>query len=322
MLGLADRGKIIDLFEEVMKGDMATALTRMKDLYDCGADPVQVLIELAEFIHFLTRLKLVPAAAQDASLSEDERKRGSQFAASLGMPVLTRAWQILSKGFNEVKESGRPLAAADMVLVRLAYAADLPTPDELLRELKGAPVQQAGQRPTVMAPSSALAQKPFEPIAEAGPPARRYQSFADIVALAGERRDIQLKRALEHDVHLVRFEEGAFEFSAGPGASVELAQTLSRKLSEWTGFRWIVALSREKGAPSLKQQADAKTEDALADVRADPLVQSTLKQFPGAEIIAVRKPEPSGHDAPLAIAASEDGSDEIGFDACDVEDEL
>jgi DNA polymerase-3 subunit gamma/tau len=355
MLGLADRGKIIDLFETVMSGNMASALALIKDLYDSGADPAQVLIELAEFVHLLTRFKLVPAAAKDMSLTEDERQRGAEFAASLGVPILTRAWQILLKGLQEVKGSDRPLAAAEMVLVRLAYAADLPTPDEVLRELKGLPPQvkpeaaRPGPSPARPSPNSEAKLKPAEALqpklaAAASPkaslalaplaltsiaaegendqPRRRYHSFSDIVALAGERRDLQLKRALEQDVHLVRFEEGAFEFSPGPGASPGLAQALSRKLAEWTGFRWIVALSREKGAPSLQQMAEAQTEDEMALARRDPLVQSVLKHFPGAEIIAVR-PVKQDNILEPSLLPEDEGADEIGFaDMIEPDDDL
>ena len=135
MLGLADRGRIIDLFEALMRGQMAEALGILKDLHDFGADPAEVLASLAEFVHLVTRLKLVKEAAQDASLTPDERVRGQQFSQALSMPVLTRAWQLLLKGLREVKDSPRPLAAADMVLVRIGFAADLPTPDEALRKL-------------------------------------------------------------------------------------------------------------------------------------------------------------------------------------------
>ncbi|MGA7973785.1 MAG: DNA polymerase III subunit gamma/tau, partial [Pseudolabrys sp.] len=135
MLGLADRVRVVDLFEAVMKGDAAAALTELRAQYNIGADPAVVLNDLAEFTHFVTRVKVVPAVADDVSLSEAERTRGRDFATKLSMRVLSRTWQMLLKGINEVQVSGRPVAAAEMVLVRLAYAADLPTPDEVIRAL-------------------------------------------------------------------------------------------------------------------------------------------------------------------------------------------
>ncbi len=147
MLGLADRVRIVDLFEALMKGDTAAALKELREQYDIGADPAVILADLAEFTHFVTRVKVVPSVADDVSLSEAERVRGRAFATQLSMRVLSRAWQMLLKGMTEVQASGRPVAAAEMVLVRIAYAADLPTPDEVVRAMTeegGAPARPQG----------------------------------------------------------------------------------------------------------------------------------------------------------------------------------
>ncbi|HUZ91325.1 MAG TPA: DNA polymerase III subunit gamma/tau [Methylocella sp.] len=323
MLGLADRGRIVDLFEALMRGRMAEALGILKDLHDFGADPAEVLAGLAEFVHLVTRLKLVPEAAQDASLTPDERGRGQQFSQALSMPVLTRAWQLLLKGLREVKDSPRPLAAADMVLVRIAFAADLPTPSEALRRLGPAPSVEAQERPArgadsaargPVAVSTARVAVVSAPRNAAAAPSVALARFDDVVALASHHRDIQMKLALERDVRLVRFEQGQIEFSVMPGGSPQLAQTLARRLQEWTGNRWMVAVSNAPGAPSLKEQEDAKARLALSGVRAEPLVQSVLAAFPGAEIVAVR----------AAASATDAGmNDEIAFnDGITMEDEL
>jgi DNA polymerase III subunit gamma/tau len=301
MLGLADRGRIIDLFVEIMNGDIAAALASLKALYDAGADPARVLGELAEFVHFVTRLKLAPQSAEDPAIAAEERRRGGELAKKLSIPVLSRAWQLLLKGLQDVRDSQRPLAAADMVLVRLAYAAELPTPDEALRRL--------AQPPSSTAPQPVRAPLPGGPAGGAthaslhAAPARRIEPqavdehpprvsrFEDIVALAAAQRDIQLKVALEHDVRLVRFEEGSIEFALSAGASPQIAQQLMRRLQEWTGRRWMVAISSEAGAPSLSEQAQAAASAALTGVRADPLVQRALALFPGAEIVGVRSNE-------------------------------
>ncbi|MGH6980760.1 MAG: DNA polymerase III subunit gamma/tau, partial [Stellaceae bacterium] len=147
MLGLADRVRVVDLFEALMKGDVPAALKELREQYEIGADPAVVLGDLAEFTHFVTRVKVVPGVADDVSLSEAERVRGRAFAAQLSMRVLSRTWQMLLKGVAEVQASGRPVAAAEMVLVRIAYAADLPTPDEVVRSLGaegGAPARPQG----------------------------------------------------------------------------------------------------------------------------------------------------------------------------------
>ena len=345
MLGVADRTRIIDLFEAVMKGDAATALGILREQYDMGADPAHVLTGLAEFVHFVTKLKLAPSERPDGSVSPEEGARGAAFAAALSIQVLTRAWQLLTKGLQDMRDAPRPLAAADMVLVRLAYAADLPTPDEVLRKLKDAPQGGADGGPSRQATSSsgggasamavartmsvaASAPAPqHRPTAQASaqPQARvELARFEDLVTLAHANRDIQLKTALERDVKLVRFERGAIEFSLAPGASPQLAQTLMRRLQEWTGIRWMVAVSREEGAATLKEQADARAEEKMTGLRALPLVRKALETFPGAQIVAIRGPEAEPEPVTAAIAPeTADGGDEIGYaDQIYTEDDL
>jgi DNA polymerase-3 subunit gamma/tau len=333
MLGLADRGRIIDLFELLMSGDMPAALALVKEQHDTGADPAQVLSELAEFTHLVTKLKLAPGAPKDASLTEEEQRRGTQFAAKLSIPVLTRTWQILLKGLQEVREAPRPLAAADMVLVRIAYAADLPTPADALRQFGSSAAEARpaapsppslnprGRGPSATALALIASPMPSSPPQSAPAPKVRIESFDALVALAAHNRDIQIKTALERDVRLVRFEEGSIEFALPPGASPGLAQTLMRKLQDWTGIRWMVAISSAAGAPTLREQADAKEQERRVGVQADPVVRSVLERFPGAEIVAVRLNGGEDEVAAPAQVATE-ASDEVAYvDEIDAEND-
>jgi DNA polymerase-3 subunit gamma/tau len=319
MLGLADRAMVIDLFEEVMRGEVAAALDRLKSLYEVGADPAVVLEDLAAFTHLVTRLKLAPNAAEDNALSEEERTRGRDFAGKLSLRVLSRAWQMLLKGIDEVKEAARPLAAADMVLVRLAYAADLPTPDEAVRALKdgGGPREPAptlsgsggGDGRMRMAASgggapaiSAQARPSAEPAPAAGP---RLETFADLIAYAAERRELKLKHALEHMVRPIRFEPSQIEISLTDDAPSGLANALSSKLEEWTGRRWMVAVGRQGGLPTIAEAKRSAQAQLMSDARADPVVAAVLSRFPGAEIVDVRVS--AGSEAePLAIVPPTD----------------
>src|SRR3954449_3552740 len=163
MLGLADRARVIDLFEALMRGDVAAALTELRAQYDIGAEPAVVLSDLAEFTHFVTRVKVVPAVADDPSLIEIERARGRACAEKLSMRVLSRTWQLLLKGIAEVVAAGRPLAAAEMVLVRIAYAADLPTPEDVIRSLDdNGQATRAQGSPPAAAPAGTAAASRFE----------------------------------------------------------------------------------------------------------------------------------------------------------------
>jgi DNA polymerase-3 subunit gamma/tau len=346
MLGLADRARVIDLFEALMRGDVASALAEMRAQYDIGADPAVVLTDLAEFTHFVTRVKIVPAVADDPALIEVERARGRAFAEKLSMRVLSRTWQMLLKGVAEVVAAGRPLAAAEMVLVRIAYAADLPTPDEVIRSLDdNANVSRArGSTPshaTVAsaprfeaprveaprvetsrgAPRAALAPS-SEPIArlpetQPSPPPLVIARFEDLIALAAQKRDLGVKLALERDVRLVRCEDGRLEIGLERSAARTLVNDLARKFSQWTNRRWMVVVSAEDGQPTVRSQNEARQAELKTGVRADPLVQAVLARFPGAEIVDVRKgaaaspqglPPGDSEDAAPELAPDDDGS--------------
>ncbi|MGA8961415.1 MAG: DNA polymerase III subunit gamma/tau [Pseudolabrys sp.] len=329
MLGLADRVRVVDLFEALMKGDVSAALKELREQYDIGADPAVVLSDLAEFTHFVTRVKVVPAVADDVSLSEAERIRGRAFAAQLSMRVLSRAWQMLLKGISEVQASGRPVAAAEMVLVRIAYAADLPTPDEVVRSLgenESSPARPQGNggsgQPQSYAPryeaprgsprsSAAVSPRPADdPVAQldepAAAPTLSVGSFEELIALAAEKRDITVKMALERDVRLVRCEDGQLEIAMEPSAPKTLVHDLQRKLTGWTGKRWIVVVSKEEGAPTMRAQAEAQQAEIERDVQSDPLVQAVLNRFPGAKVVGVTQNAPDAGDS----AASGDGEQE------------
>jgi DNA polymerase-3 subunit gamma/tau len=301
-LGLADRARIIDLFEALMKGDIATALGEFRELYDTGADPAVIVADLAEFTHLVTRFKLVPSSADDRSLVESERSRGRDFAEKLSLRVLSRTWQMLSKGLAEVQGSEKSAQAAEMILVRLAYAADLPTPDEalrLLREEQGSAAPSPSMGTTApsgsrMAVNAGVAQVSAAPRRDPAPraaeaaPAPRLETFADVVALANEKRDIQTKLALEKFVRPAKMQEGRLEISLTADAPVGFANSLSAKLHEWTGKRWVVVLAAQQGGQTMAERRDADDASRKQDARNHPLVQAALKTFPGAEIVAVR----------------------------------
>jgi DNA polymerase III subunit gamma/tau len=307
MLGLSARGRIVDLFDALMAGHAAEAVTVFRDLYDNGADAVTALMDVAEFVHFVTRVKLSAAALDDASVTQVERERAQACAQALSHKVLARAWQILLKGIAEVQAAPKPAQAADMVLVRLACAADLPFPDDALRALtKAAPSASASPAPSAHPLSSggassfrgsaALAASPQALAARATPapaasasPARVLMCFEDMRDLAKENRDITLKIALEQDVHLVRFEDGMLEFRAGANASPELSSKIQRQFTAWTGRRWIVVVSRDEGQPTLRQQAEDKQQALRSNAERHPDVQAVLSRFPGAKIINVRQ---------------------------------
>jgi DNA polymerase-3 subunit gamma/tau len=332
MLGVADKARVVDLFEAAMAGEIAAALGLLEDQHNGGADPARVILELAEFAHLVTRIKVAPDTADSSALTPEESRRGRALAERLSIPVLSRAWQILSKGVEELRGSEMPLAAADMVLVRLAHAAELPTLDEALRRLGqggDARAPAAGRDPAQMprgaAPSSpprgAQAQAPArEPAALATPAPEpsgmAITDFPALVALAHEKRDMLLKIALEREVRLVRFEPGRLEFELAPRGSPQLAQNLTQRLQSWTGERWMVSLVKSGGQPTIAERREAAARERLGGLEADPVIASVLARFPGAQIVAVR-----GKDAEPAQSPPQADAD-IGYnDEPDPEDD-
>jgi DNA polymerase-3 subunit gamma/tau len=296
MLGLGDRAKSIDLFEGLMRGDIASALTLLRELYDAGADPETVIGDLADFTNLVTRLKVVPAAADDVSLTPDERTRGPVLAQKLGMRALSRAWQILFKGGEEVKAAGNGLQAAEMVLVRLAYASELPSPDEIIGRLQNAPAG-GGSTPSI----------PHRGTVNAGPQAMRLEtapryetaaqpvavpqtfispkSYLELVALAGEKRDLVLKIALETQMRPVAFREKSIEVALVEGADPAIIQTLSARLKLWTGQIWGISVSRAPAVgPTIRDVKEQVKADANAAAVEDPLVKAIMDRFPGSKL--------------------------------------
>jgi DNA polymerase-3 subunit gamma/tau len=298
-----------------MRGDAKGALDLMGALYAAGADPAVVVQDLLELTHWLTRIKLVPQAAAAPGVPEAERVRGGAMAGKLSMGHLARVWQMLLKGLGEVQSAPLPLQAAEMVVIRLTHAADLPTPADLVRQLQeggGAPAErprtavvaerssppptalgvtpsaparnEPTDRPRAFATGGAVATAQSEPAVLAPNP----ESFAAIVGLLGERREAILQAHLKNNVHLVHFEPGRIEFRPDEHAPRNLANRLGALLSEWTGCRWVVAISGEPGEPTLAQQEAAADRRERAEVNAHPLVQAVMAAFPGATIEAIR----------------------------------
>ncbi|HHK74563.1 MAG TPA: DNA polymerase III subunit gamma/tau [Rhizobiales bacterium] len=298
MLGIADRARVIELFDHVMNGRASEALAELKDQYESGADPAVVLSDMADFIHFVTRLKVTgDAAAQDATMSQTEIERGREMAAGLDMRVLARAWQMSLKGLAEIRAADKPLSAADMLLVRMAYAADMPPPEDLVRQLasqtpsgtgapaRSAPAPQGGPQAQSGAPPASFA-PPADQTPDPAP-----ASFEDIVALAGRHRELRLKTALERQVRVVKFEPGRLEIQLADGARKGLPGELTQKLQEWTGARWVVVLSTGSAAPTLEEKRRETEDRQRKEILKRPEVRAVMDTFPGAKVTAVRMRE-------------------------------
>ena len=332
MLGLADRGLVFELFDQTMRGDAPAALKTLGDMYDSGADPVVVLQDLLELAHWLTRLKVVPESAEGAP--ELERTRGRDMATRLGMAHLTRAWQMLLKGLQETQHAHSPIRAAEMALIRLCYAADLPTAADAIKALQdggGAPPPRPSAPPPTNgggisasaaqprgvpsgAPSggpvarlavtnAAVARVAVEPDAVSVAPKPQPKDFAEVVALFETKREARLALALSTDVHPVRCEPGRLEFRPTDKAPVDLAPKVADALARWTGQRWMVSVSSEAGEPTLASRRAAAHDARRQRALEHPLVQAALEAFPGAtlEVVRGRDEAPTPLQAPQPV---------------------
>lgn len=286
MLGLADRALVFDVLEAVMNADLPLALSRMAEGHERGAEPLTIMQDLLEQTHLLTRFAAIPALREDAGLPENERVRGAALAARLSVPMLTRAWQMLLKGLEEVMAAPDRRAAAEMVLIRLAHVAEQPTPGDILKRLESGGAVSAGATP---APSGggggmrAMANGGAVAIAMPRPTAWR-----EVVAIASAANQPLLHAHLLHDVHPVRIAPGQVEIRVRPQAPRDLGAQLKALLEDRTGARWTVALSNAEGEATLAEQSRSAETDRRAAAHSHPMVQAILLAFPGAELNAVR----------------------------------
>ena len=308
MLGLADRGRIFDLLEKLFSGSAGEALEQFARLYGDGAEPQQVLADLAEAVHVTTRAKTLGVAAAGEGLSLEEKRRAAALGGRLSMAILSRAWQMLIKGLEDAANAPNPAAAADMVLIRLAYTADLPPPDEIIKTLGGDAVGVRTGKPVAPPEKRVAAATPVDVLdadssdesdfsdeddapqdyAPAALPIVR--SFAEVVELASARREAKLKVHLEEHVSLVKFDAaGSIELHLLAGAPKELANELREKLNAWTGKRWMVALSKAPGERTIGDVQRQRAAAEIEDMQRHPAVAAVLQQFPDAEITSVRQ---------------------------------
>ncbi len=332
MLGLADRARVLDLFDHVMHGRAADALAELSAQYADGADPVAVLRDLAEIAHWLSVTQITPEAGQDPTLAPEDRERGAAMAAALPMRVLTRSWQMLLKALEEVSTAPNAMMAAEMALIRLTHVADLPTPEDVLRKWHdqppptgggggGAAPARAGSTPTAQAAGASARGAPGPQAAAAAASAPRLQAllpdFDSVVALIRAQRDMTLLLDVEQHLRLVRYSPGRIAFEPTADAPADLAQRLGARLQGWTGARWAVSISAggaETLAEARARQRDSDTENATQN----NVVAAILESFPGARIAQIRAlDDPQATAADTALPAPDDDGDADDWDPFD-----
>jgi DNA polymerase-3 subunit gamma/tau len=303
MLGIADRGRVLDLFKMIMQGDAAAALTELNSQYSDGADPIVVLKDLAEITHWISVSKITPDMNEDPTITPDERTRGIELSKTLSMRALTRMWQMLVKSLGEITIAPSPIMAAEMIIIRLTHAADLPPTDELIKTI------ESKLRPNRNEESFENPQKPLDTSPANNELAKakhnnysnlkiatavneevgifNYIKFDHILELIKQKRDVKLLMDIESGLRLVSYRPGYIEFTPTDLAPANLAQRLSNRLKEWTGIRWAVSVVRDGEAQTIAEKKERNAKDLETEAYAHPFVKEALVQFPAARIVNV-----------------------------------
>jgi DNA polymerase-3 subunit gamma/tau len=278
MLGLADKTKVIDIFDNIAKGETATALAVLKELYDASADPILVAQDLLEFTYLVTKLKIMPKLVLTGFVPENEYVRAKDMSEKLGMAYLTRCWQMLLKGLNEAKVSPDTFCAIEMILIRLAYISEAPSPAALIKNLQDKGPQQSFVASPVMRESAPA------PITEAK---IEIKDFNALVELFKQKKESLLYNWLLSEVSLVKFEQGKVELKLSPTIDKDFLKRLNQCLRDWTSENWVVVSSAEEGGVSLLEQKKNDAEDLKKELSQHHDVNKILETFPGAYISKV-----------------------------------
>ena len=319
MLGLADRGRVLDLFEAIMRGDASAALAELGAQYSDGADPMAIMRDLAEVTHWISVVKITPDAADDPTVSPDERTRGATLSEQLAMRVLTRMWQMLLKALDEVAQAPNSMMAAEMAIIRLTHVADLPSPEELVKKLQNSsppPAPPSGGTSGTRAgavtnaqSNAAVASAPTggptaslgsaQPVTETVSALAHFATFDAVVDLVRSQRDVKLLVEVESCIRLVSYQPGRIEFTPTSDAPSDLSQRLGGALQRWTGARWAIILSNTGTATTIAEDRTAAEDAIKAEAQQHPLMQAAIASFPNAKIIDIRTAAEITADAEL-----------------------
>ena len=323
MLGLADRGRVLDLFEFIMRGQAKEALNELGSQYSDGADPIGIIRDLAEVTHWVSIIKITPDAADDPTVSPDEKTRGQAFSQSLSMRILTRTWQLLLKALEEISSAPNPMMAAEMAVIRITHVSDLPSPEELVKKLTSTQSESEGVKKgnsegsvsnTTSSNFKPTQQTETRPIKNEGNTALaldtetldlQYPTFESVLEIIRKFRDMKLLIDVENSVRLSSYVPGRIEFTPTENAPKDLAQRLGQLLQNWTGFRWAITVVGNCSGETIQEQRNAKDATLKREAKLHPFVKTVFDNFPKASIIEIKS------QAEIIAEAEETGLPEI-----------
>jgi DNA polymerase-3 subunit gamma/tau len=301
MLGQGDRAGIAHLITHVLKGDCAPALDVAQRLHIAGADPLVMIEDILDGVHVMTRYKVAPASGDDASLSPALRDLTMSLSPQLELSTLARAWQLLLKAQQEIMQASQPMQAFEMAIIRMAYASTLPPLEELAKRgaqshttSQTAPASTPTSAPVPTAPvvlravmggnSAAPMMATVEAIATTPATGMIINDLRHLVALCEEKNEPFLAADLYTNIRPVKWQQGKIEIAINKGASRDIVSILGKKLQEWTGQRWVIAVATTSQALSLSEQDRDSKNAHIAKAYDDPSLKSWRKHFPNLTI--------------------------------------
>ncbi len=306
MLGLADRGRVLDLFEFIMRGQAKEALNELSSQYSDGADPIGIIRDLAEVTHWVSVIKITPDAADDPTVSPDEKVRGQSFSQSLSMRILTRTWQLLLKALEEISSAPNAMMAAEMAIIRITHVSDLPSPEELVKKLTNTQFDTTvvkkesskeainnttslNYKKTQSTETNSIRSEGNTVLAlDAETLALQYPTFESVLEIIRKVRDMKLLIDVENSIRLSSYLPGRIEFTPTEDAPKDLAQRLGQLLQNWTGFRWAVTVVSDCSAKTIQEHRDTEEAQFKLEAKLHPFVKTVFENFPKASITEIK----------------------------------
>ena len=286
MLGLSDNSAIIELFKSIVIGDIQKALDEIKLQTDRGAEPLNIISSLGEIIHELTVLKVSNDKNDNLLLGPENFSKLIALQENLDVKKLSRFWQMILKANEEIKNSFNPYSALEMVAIRMAYVSDLPTPEEIINSVDTEDQNKKKKLTKKVTEEKVLNHNPG--VIEKN--LLTIKSFEDIIEIAGENKNLILKKFLQEDVRLVSFETGHININT-PNGNEEIIKDLIAKLYEWTEQRWVINVSAKQGEDTILEKQKQKQDDIIDELSNTEEMKKVLEAFPESRITSVNKIE-------------------------------
>ncbi|MAI06100.1 MAG: hypothetical protein CBC47_03045 [Alphaproteobacteria bacterium TMED87] len=279
MLGLSDRGLILDLYEHILRGEMSSTFLLLRKIYNSGSDPTRILQELLEITHWLTCKKLVASQTSDMPFSHSEEERASTISNSLSIPQLTTLWQLFLKGITEIRSAPIPIQSLEMTLVKVSFISDQPTPEEIINVIKKKIDRPINLKNTVGVINDPVQNKKsnIEPQQQSIP-----NSLSEVMNLCLDRKEVKLAGEIKHFVRLVNFEGRKIEIADATELRGDFSTRLAAFLFKETNKKWSISLLKKNGDEPLYAQE-------INLISKDPIIEGILDAFPGSRIANIER---------------------------------